>query len=160
LDALLPVDLVDEGSGPVLSMNLDEGLHVLALAFDPSSPTVQLTGALSPVEVDLVADDDGHAAILAFAVDRDVDLSFEWIEFESLGHFDELDLLFLGELAREAEGGEVVEQGLLLDLDGGRGLGFLCPGLGMLTLATSETSYRLGSPISVENEWLNAQNWY
>ena len=103
-------------------MDLDEGLHVLALAFDPSPPAVQLTGTLGTVEVGLVADNDRHAAVLALAIDSDVDLALEGIQPKRLGDFDELELLLLGELVREAEGGEVVEQGLLLDLGGGRGL--------------------------------------
>jgi len=124
LDAFLPVDLVDEGGSPVLAMNFDEGLHVLALAFDPGTPTIELTGTLGAIEVDLVAHDDGHAAILTLAVYRDVDLPFERVEAEGLSDLDELELLFLGELTREAECGEVVEESLLRDLDGGMGRAF------------------------------------
>ena len=105
LDRFLPVDLVDKGRVPVFAVDLDESLHVLALAFDPGPPSVELAGALGAVEIDLVADDDGHAPELALAVDRDVDLALERVEAEGLGNLDELQLLFLCELAGEAEGG-------------------------------------------------------
>jgi hypothetical protein len=100
-------------------MDLDKSFHVLALPLDPGPPAVELAGALGAVEAGLVADDDRYAAILALAVDRDVGLALEGLEAEGLGHLDKLELLLLGELAGEAEGGEVVEEGLLLDLDGG-----------------------------------------
>ncbi|OPY85096.1 MAG: hypothetical protein A4E65_00186 [Syntrophorhabdus sp. PtaU1.Bin153] len=106
---------------PVLTVDLDEGLHVLALAFDPGSPTVQLTGALGAIEVSLVAYNNRHAAVLTLTIDCDVNFAAEWIQVKSLGDLDELELLLLGELAREAEGSEVVEQGLLLNLGGGKG---------------------------------------
>jgi hypothetical protein len=50
-----------------------------------------------------------------------VDLALEGIEAESLGDLDELELLFLRELAREAEGGEVVEQDLIMNFGAGKG---------------------------------------
>ena len=52
---------MDEGLGPILPMDLDEGLHGVALAFDPGLPAVELAGALGPLQVDLVAGDDGRA---------------------------------------------------------------------------------------------------
>jgi len=106
---------------PILAMNLNESLHVLALAFDPGSPTVELAGALGAVEIDLIADDDAHAPILALAIDRDVDLALKGVEAESLGDLDKLEFLLLGELVRKTEGSHVIEQGLLLDLGGGKG---------------------------------------
>jgi hypothetical protein len=105
-------------------VDLDEGLHVLALTVNPGSPAVKLTGALGAVEVDLIADDDGHSPVIALAVDCYMDLALEGIESEGLSHLDELELLLLGELAGKTESGEVVEKGLLLNLDGGRGRAF------------------------------------
>lgn len=53
-----------------------------------------------------------------------MNLALEGIEAEGLCHFDELKLLLLCELAGKSEGAEIVEQGLLLYLDGGRGRPF------------------------------------
>jgi hypothetical protein len=107
--AVHPVDFVDKEQVPFFPVNVDEGFHVLALAFDLCPPTIELAGALGAVEVDLVADDDGHTAILTLTVDSDVNLALEGIEAKDLRDLDELKLLFLSELTREAECGEVVE---------------------------------------------------
>ena len=59
-------------------------------------------------------------AVLAFAVDGDVNLALEGVELEGLGDLDELELLRLGELRGETEGSEVVEDRLLGNIRDGR----------------------------------------
>ena len=132
-------------------MDLDEGLHGVAFAFDPGLPAVELAGTFGALQVDLVARDDGEPAVLAFAIDGDVNLALEGVELEGLGDLDELELLRLGELGGKAEGCEEIENCLALDFDGDCWFGLSQRlSLGTLEKMTLETSYGMGSPISID----------
>ena len=104
-------------------MDLDDGLHVVACALDARGPAVELARALGALQVSLVADDHREAAVGAFAVDGGIDFALEWVEAEGLADRDELAAFGLGELGREADGGEVVEDSLIRDVGDGLNVG-------------------------------------
>jgi len=127
LGCLAPIDFMLEGLAPILAVDLDIGLHGVALAFNPGLPAVELAGTFGALQVDLVAGNNGEPAILTLAVNGDMDLTLERVELEGLAGGDELELLRLGELRGKAKGCKVIEDCLLGDVRNDRGSRWLLP---------------------------------